>query len=71
MSPERFYSLLRRWFPYWVRARLYVVAIALLGLGAVLGLVDGETSLALERLALAILLGGALAKTGPGSDEER
>lgn len=68
MTPEKFYERARAWFPYWVRARLYLVAVALLAVGVVQGVITSDYADALERLAAAALLGMALAKTNPGAD---
>lgn len=71
MTPETFYDRLRAWFPYWVRARLYLIAVALLAVGVVQGVITSDYADALERLAAAALLGMALAKTNPGADVGR
>lgn len=71
MTPETFYDRLRRWFPYWVRARLYLAGVALLAVGVVQGVITSDYADALERLGAAALLGMALAKTNPGADVGR
>lgn len=60
MTPEKFYAGARAWFPYWVRARLYLIAVALLAVGVVAGVIAGDMADALERLVAAALLGMAL-----------
>lgn len=60
-TPEKFYAGLRAWFPYWVRARLYLIAVAGLGVGVVAGIITADYADAVERLGAAALLGMALA----------
>lgn len=67
-QPEKFYALLRAWFPRPVRLWLNGVGIAVLGYLGARGVIDGA-----EALALAGILGAALLVVHranvPGRDE--
>lgn len=69
MKAHKFYEGLRAWFPYWVRARLYLIGVTLASVGVVVGIITEDLADALERLGAAALLGMALAYTPTGTSD--